>query len=78
MILGSFRSSRATASAGALSPFDTSMYGNNGGFGFPGFPSYSGEFVWKQLKRLFPTEITITCHEKVSNCCISFEWDCVL
>uniref|UniRef100_A0A8W8P4Y8 Antistasin-like domain-containing protein n=1 Tax=Magallana gigas TaxID=29159 RepID=A0A8W8P4Y8_MAGGI len=39
----SFRSSRATASAGALSPFDTSMYGNNGGFGFPGFPSYSGQ-----------------------------------
>uniref|UniRef100_A0A8W8P185 Antistasin-like domain-containing protein n=2 Tax=Magallana gigas TaxID=29159 RepID=A0A8W8P185_MAGGI len=43
LILGSFRSSRATASAGALSPFDTSMYGNNGGFGFPGFPSYSGQ-----------------------------------
>lgn len=39
-----FRSSRQTTSAGAVNPFDTSMFGsNNGGFGFPGFPSFSGQ-----------------------------------
>ncbi|XP_056002756.1 uncharacterized protein LOC125662508 isoform X2 [Ostrea edulis] len=39
----SFRSSRETPHAGAMSPFSTSMFGSNGGFGFPGFPSFSGQ-----------------------------------
>lgn len=47
MILGSFRFFRVIVSVGVLSLFDILMYGNNGGFGFFGFFSYSGEFVWK-------------------------------
>lgn len=47
MILGSFRFFRVIVSVGVLNFFDILMYGNNGGFGFFGFFSYSGEFVWK-------------------------------
>ncbi|XP_061170382.1 uncharacterized protein LOC133179705 [Saccostrea echinata] len=39
----SFRYTRETTHASALSPFSASMFGKNGGFGFPGFPSFSGQ-----------------------------------